>query len=83
MRVEDIREIGVETTDAGPFVDDAFWLINRDTDSLRIPQDSPVFKELMDYFGSLPGFDWKPFTEAMSCTDCHYFLCWRRPDELS
>lgn len=81
VRVDDIQEIGVETTDTGPFVEDVFWLINRDTDDLRVPQDSPVFKALMDYFGSLDGFDWQPFTEAMACTDCRYFLCWRRADE--
>ena len=78
LRVDDIREIGVETTDTGPLVEDVFWLINRDTDALRIPQESPVFKDLMDYFGSLQGFDWQPFTEAMSCTNCSYFLCWKR-----
>ena len=37
LRVEDIYEVGVETTDAGPFAEDVFWLINRDTDSLRVP----------------------------------------------
>ena len=81
VRVEDIGEIGVETTDSGPFVEDVFWLINRDTDGLRIPQDSPVFKELMDTFGSFRGFDWHPFFDAMACTDRRYFLCWRRPHE--
>ena len=81
VRIEDICEIGVETSDAGPFVEDVFWLINRDTDGLRIPQDSPVFKALMDAFGSFDGFDWQPFTEAMACTDRRYFLCWRRPHE--
>ena len=79
IRVEDIQEIGIETNDLGPFQDDVFWLINRGTDALRIPQDAPVFKELMDHFGKFPGFDWAPFTDAMSCSDCRYFLCWKRP----
>ncbi len=83
VRIEDIREIGVETSDGGPFVEDVFWLINRDTDGLRIPQESPVFKTLMDAFSSFDGFDWQPFTEAMSCTDRRYFLCWRRLIELA
>ena len=81
VRIEEIREIGVETTDTGPFVEDVFWLINRDTDGLRIPQDSPVFKELMGAFGLFEGFDWQSFAEAMACTDRRYFLCWRRPHE--
>ena len=78
VKLQDIHEIGIETTDAGPFVEDVFWLINRDTDGLRIPQQSPVFQALMENFGALQGFDWQPFTQAMSCTDCRYFLCWRR-----
>ena len=81
VRLEDIREIGIETTDGGPFVEDVFWLINRDTDGLRIPSDSPVFKSLMDVFGSFDGFDWEPFTAAMACTDRRYFPCWTRPFE--
>lgn len=81
VRAEDIREIGVETIDAGPFIEDVFWLVNRDTDGLRIPRKSSVFKTLMDYFGSFEGYDWQPFTEAMACTDCRYFLCWRQPHE--
>ena len=81
VRVQDIHEIGIETTDTGPFVEDVYWLINRDTDGLRVPQESPVFKALMERFGSLQGFDWKPFAEAMACTDCRYFLCWKRANE--
>jgi len=82
VKVKDIDEIGIQTTDAGPFVEDVFWLINRETDDLYIPQDSPVFKTMMDSFGSFDGFDWKPFTEAMSCTDRQYFLCWKRKSAL-
>jgi hypothetical protein len=78
VRVEDIHEIGIETTETGPFVEDVFWLINRDTDGLRVPQESPVFETLMKHFGSLEGFNWEPFADAMACTDCRYFICWRR-----
>lgn len=81
VRVEDIRELGIETTEAGPFVEVVFGLINQDSDRLRIPQESPVFKTLMDYFSSLEGFNWQSFTEAMSCSDHRYFLCWRRAHE--
>jgi hypothetical protein len=79
--VDDIHEVGIETNDAGPFVEDVFWLINRDTVGLRIPQGSPAFKKLMDYFSSVEGFDWEPFSEAMACTDRRYFLCWKRSGE--
>ena len=75
--VENIHEVGIETTDTGPFVEDVFWLINRDTDAVRIPQQSPAFQQLMDYFGSFDGFDWKQVADAMCCTDCRYLPCWK------
>lgn len=78
VRVADIHEIGIETTDTGPFDEDVFWLINRDTDALRIPQESPVFKALMDQFGSLEGFDLQPLIQAMACAENRYFLCWKK-----
>ena len=78
LRLRDIDEIGIETSDTGPIIEDLFWLINRDSDALRIPQDSPVFRQLMDHFGTFPGFNWQPFIDAMSCTDQHYFQCWRK-----
>ena len=81
VRVKDIHEIGVETTDTGPHGEDVFWLINRDSDRLLIPQDSPAFKKLRDYFRSFEDFNWQSFTEAMSCTERRYFLCWRRERE--
>ena len=83
VKLDDIREIGIETTDRGPFVEDVFWLINRDTDALRIPQDSPIFQALMDIFGKWDGFDWGPFIKAMSCAENQYFLCWRRASKSS
>jgi hypothetical protein len=78
LSLHDVDEIGVETTDRGPFMEDVFWVLKQGTTSLRIPEPSHVFKILMNRFRSLPGFDWRPFTEAMACTDCRYFCCWKR-----
>ena len=78
LKLEDVDEIGVQTTDQGPFAEDVYWLLKQGTTSVRIPEPSPVFKMLMDRFHSWPGFDWQPFTEAMACSDCRYFRCWQR-----
>jgi hypothetical protein len=77
-RIDDLDEIGIETTDQGPFVEDVFWILKRGDMRIRIGEPHPVFKMLMDRFRSLEGFDWEPFTEAMSCTDNRYFPCWKR-----
>src|SRR3989442_827678 len=74
VRINELDEIGVETTDQGPFVEDVFLVLKRGATRIRIPDLHPVFKKLMDRFGSLDGFDWRPFVEAMSCTENHYFL---------
>ncbi len=79
FKIDEFDEIGVETTDQGPFVEDVFWILKRGDMRLRIGDPHPVFKILMDRFGSLEGFDWRPFIEAQSCADNRYFLCWRRP----
>ncbi len=78
MRIEELDEIGVETTDQGPFVEDVFWILRRGPMRLRIGDPHPIFKELMDRFGALEGFDWQPFNEAMTCSENRYFVCWRR-----
>ena len=80
IRVVEMIDIGIETNCLGPFVEDVFWLINRDRDSLRIPQCSPLFKTLMERFEKLEGFDWAPFNQSMSCAQDAYFPCWRREE---
>jgi hypothetical protein len=78
LSVDDLGEIGIETTDKGPFIEDVFWILKRGDLRIRIGDPHPVFNMLMDRVGSLEGFDWRPFIEAMSCTQNHYFPCWRR-----
>jgi hypothetical protein len=79
MQIDELDEIGIETTDQGPFAEDVFLILKRDEMRLRIGDPHPIFKQFMDVFGSLEGFDWRPFNEAMSCTDNRYFPCWKRP----
>jgi hypothetical protein len=78
IRIDELDEIGVETTDQGPFAEDVFWILKRGKLRMRIGEPHPVFKMLLDRVGSLEAFDWQPFLKAMSCTDNAYFLCWRR-----
>ena len=43
-------------TDTGPFVEDVFWLINREQERLWIPQEAAIFSELLELFQELDGF---------------------------
>lgn len=79
IRLADLDEIGIETNDMGPFAEDVFWRLRAGPTTVLVPQQSPMFQELMNLFGEREGFDWQPFLESMGCTDCHYFPCWTRP----
>ncbi len=75
LKVDELDEIGVETTDQGPFVEDVFWILKRGDTRIRIGDPHPIFKMLMECFHSLDGFDWRTFTGAMSRGENRYFLC--------
>lgn len=78
QRIDELDEIGVQTTDQGPFIEDVFWLLKRGQMRIRIGDPHPVFKELMDGFSALEDFDWELFANAMCCTENRYFVCWKR-----
>jgi len=81
LNIDELDEIGIETTDRGPFVEDVFWALKQGPVKILVPQSHPIFGELTKRFGSLEGFDWRPMIEAMGCTDNHYFLCWKKPTQ--
>lgn len=83
VRIDELDEIGIETTDQGPFIEDVFWILKQGPLRFRIGDPHPVFKELMDSFGSLEHFDWESFADAMSCHENHYFPCWTRNRETT
>jgi hypothetical protein len=78
LGIDEFDEIGVETTDLGPFGEDVFWILKRGDVRLRIGDPHPVFEQLLDRFSTLEGFDWGRFAEAQSCVENRYFLCWKR-----
>ncbi len=81
ISLDELDEIGVETTDQGPFVEDVFWILKSGRVRLSIGQPHPIFPVLMDRFETLEGFDWKLFCEAMACGENRYFQCWKKPPE--
>lgn len=74
----DFEEIGIQTTAAGPFIEDVFWVVQAQGKSVCIPQESDAAKALLEYASRLERFDWEPFIQAMSSTESRYFRCWTR-----
>ena len=78
VRWDELREVGVLTTDGGPAVDDVHWvLVTQSGDGFSIPSESYGFADLLSRLQQLPGFDNKAVAEAMGCSVDAKFVCWR------
>jgi hypothetical protein len=74
----ELTEVYIQTTDAGPFVEDVFLVLRGDSTHCVIPQEATGFVEVIDRLQQLPGFDLQGVISAMSCPDNAIFPCWRR-----
>lgn len=74
---QEFEEIGIQTTTAGPFIEDVFWVVRAQGKSVCIPHESDAAKALLEYASRLERFDWEPFIQAMSSTENRYFRCWK------
>ena len=78
----ELREVGILTTDAGPAVDDVFWmLVDAPERGCLIPSETAGMGELLKRLQALPGFDSAAVIEAMGSSRNAKFVCWVKPDE--
>ena len=80
---EELQLIGVETTSAGPFLEDVFFCLEGANTRIAIPQSAEGCKELVNRLTGMEGFDCSAFTKAMCSTHDAFFVCWKkkRPEE--
>ena len=78
IRWDDLREVGIITTDAGPYVDDVFWVLLGDEGGCVVPSEAEGSAELLKRLQELPGFDDGAVIRAMVCTDNERFVVWQR-----
>jgi len=78
---DQLVEVAVVTTSAGPMEDDVFLVLRAaDGGSCLVP--NPVAKELVPWLLRLPGFDHEKFIAAMGSTSEAAFVCWKgRPGD--
>lgn len=78
---DQLVEVAVVTTSAGPLEDDVFLVLRgADGGSCLVP--NPVAKELVPWLLRLPGFDHEKFIAAMGSTSEAAFVCWKgRPGD--
>jgi len=74
----DVKHIGIFTTEDGPWGEDVFFVINTDLGDVCITHADAQKMELLKYFERFPGFNWGQVVEAMSCCSEARFPCWDR-----
>src|SRR5919108_1660513 len=73
----DLQEVGVMTTDEGPWAEDVFFvLVGPGCSGVLVPQGAEGSKALVDRLLQLPGFDERRLIEAMGSTSNRKFVCW-------
>lgn len=77
VRWDDVVEIGIVTTDEGPFACDFYWMfIGTGGAGVALPSD--LADGIFDYLQRFPGFDYEAVILASGCTDNESFVAWRR-----
>ena len=76
----DLVEIGILTTDEGPFREDVYFLLIGPTceKGCAIPQGAGGSQKLVERLQALAGFDHEAVIRAMGCTSNARFVCWRK-----
>jgi hypothetical protein len=82
VRWSDLQVVFIQTTDAGPAVDDVFWVLGAGESGCVVPSEADGMSLLVERLQRLPNFDNSAVIQAMSCSENREFLCWKRgPDD--
>jgi hypothetical protein len=71
-----IHRVIVRTTNAGPFDEDVFVVIESSVGTFIIPQSAAGTDNLLSRLQALPGFDNETFIQSMSSAENNDFVCW-------
>ena len=75
---DELVEVGILTTSAGPAVDDVFWALLDGKRGCMVPSEAVGMTELIARLQRLPGFDNMALVKAMGSTADAAFRCWRK-----
>jgi hypothetical protein len=76
---EDIREIKLINTDAGPVMPDIWLVLIGENGKCIVPHGARRFDEIYDIIAKYKGFNNENFIKSMTCTDNTEFILWVRP----
>jgi hypothetical protein len=74
----DLQAVWIQTTDAGPFAEDVFWVLAGRESGCVVPSEAAGAAELLERLQKLPGFENGAVIAAMASTEHRQFVCWQR-----
>ena len=74
----DIKEIKLINTDAGPFAPDVWLTLLGDESGCLIPQGAKGYDTIYDIVSKYENFDFENVIKSMSCSDNAEFHLWTR-----
>jgi hypothetical protein len=80
IRWDEVHEVGILTTDEGPWQEDVFFLLIA-ADGMSgccVPQSSDGCDQLLRRLQQLPNFDNEAVIKAMGSSCNAKFVCWKR-----
>jgi len=77
----ELAAIEIVTTDAGPFIEDLFWVLHGDGHVCVVPQEASGCTKLSARLQTLPNFNHQALIDAMCCTSNSRFPLWQRDSE--
>jgi hypothetical protein len=82
VRWDELEEVGIITTDEGPFAEDVYWILvaRGGNGGCAVPSGAEGADALLARLQELPGFDNEVVIRAMASTENARFVCWRRTE---
>jgi hypothetical protein len=78
VRWDDLQEIGIITTEEGPFNEDVYWMLAGSKGGCAVSGGAQGIKALLARLQKLPNFDNEAVIKAMGSTTNNKFRCWKR-----
>jgi hypothetical protein len=78
LRLADLDEVSILTTDEGPLNDDVFWVLRAGREKLVVPWWVEGAERVLPLLQTLDGFDNEAVIEASSSVEPAVFSAWRR-----
>ena len=82
VKWNELQEVGIVTTDEGPFAEDVYWMLKSASGGCAVPSEADGMKELLSRLQQLPGFKNEAVVQAMGSTNNATFVCWSRGNAL-